>query len=52
MRVYSAALLSSGLYLYAFVSGLHGIVRIDPLNDKVRVTIEIAVLNKHACVTG
>ncbi len=52
MGVYCAALLSSGFYLYAFLSRPHGIVGIDPLHNEVRVTVEIAVLNKHSRVIG
>ena len=52
MCVHSAALLPSGFYLHAFFSGLHRIVRINPLNNKVWVAIEITVLNEDACVIG
>ena len=47
MRINSAALLSSGLYLDAFLSRPHGIVGIDTLNNQVRMTVEIGILNEN-----
>ena len=52
MCVNSTALFASGFYLYSLFSRLHGIVGINALNDEIRMTVEVAVLNKDPCMIG
>ena len=52
MRIHRSALLSSGLDFYSFLSRLHGVVRINTLDDEVRMTVEIGILDENPSVIG